>query len=138
MSRAEAVLARGRAMAEGLMVDSCTITRVRKDAHGEPVETTVNGVVTVERDEVYTGKAKRQTYEGYEQNPTVGGQTLTIQRYSAHFPVGSFKPQIGDDIEWTACPMDADRVGTHDRITALFNKSLTTAMRVFVDEEVAP
>lgn len=139
---------RARRRAEQLMIDTCRVTRIRRDVNGDPVTTTVAGVVTVQREQVYpdstlpgghplrSGRAKRQTFEGYEQSPSVAGQSFTIQRYAAHFPVGAFKPQVGDDIEWITCPLDADRVGTHDRITALFNKTAATAMRVFVDEEV--
>lgn len=123
-------LTQGRRRAERCMVDTCVVTRVT----GETTDD--DGAVVVTREQVYEGKAKRQTYEGYEQTPNSGGHTFTVQRYSTHFPVGSFKPQVGDLIEWVACPMDPDREGTQDRITALFNKSLATAQRVFVDELV--
>lgn len=115
----------GRALAESLMIDTCTVSR----ASGEPNE--VTGITpTVE---VYSGPAKSQTYEAYEQTPESGGHSYTVQRYAAHFPVGSFTPQVGDVIEWTSCPLDPSRVGTRERITAPFSKTLATAQRVFVD-----
>lgn len=83
------------------------------------------------------GPAKRQTYEAYEQNPQAGAHVYTVQRYSAHFPVGAFVPEPGDIITWASSKNDPDLPGTVDRITGLFNKSHASSMRVFVDEVVA-
>lgn len=145
-------LKHARRRAERLMVDACTVTRTRKDSHGEPIATTVAGVVIVERDQVYPdptwpddhpwkhGPAKRQAARSQEQNPEAGGVTFTTQRYEDHFPVGAFSPAVGDLIEWKSCPNNPDRVGTVDRITAQFEKTSATAMRLPVEtgvEEVA-
>lgn len=126
-------LSRGRCMAESLMVDTCVVTRLT----GETVTDPVTGVDTEVTIEVYSGKAKSQTYEGYEQITQTGGHTYTVQRYSVHFPVGSFVPQVGDVITWTACQHDPSLVGTSERIAGLFSKSYATAQRVFVDRGVA-
>lgn len=83
------------------------------------------------------GPAKRQTYEAYEQSPQAGAHVYTVQRYSAHFPVGSFIPAPGDIITWLTARNDPDLPGTVDRVTGLFNKTAASSMRVFVDELVA-
>lgn len=83
------------------------------------------------------GPAKRQTYEAYEGNPQAGGHIYTVQRYSAHFPIGAFIPEPGDIVTWLTSKYDPDLPGTVDRITGLFNKEAASSMRVFVDEQVA-
>lgn len=129
MSFADAVvgaLYEGRRMAESLMLDSCTVTRADPDGDpdpwgGEP------------RTTVYTGRAKSQTFQAYEQTPQSGEAQITVQRYYVHFPVGAFVPQVDDVIEWTSCPLDPSRVGTKERVTAPFSKTLATATRVSTD-----
>jgi hypothetical protein len=133
---------RGRRAAEKLMVDQCKVTRIRRGDDGQPITTIDDdGVVTEVRDTIYgpgvephRGKAKRQANEAQEQNPEAGGSTFTIQRYRVDFPAESFRPEVGDDVEWTSCPLDAGRVGSHDRITGLFGKTFATALRVSVEE----
>ena len=125
----DAALLELRAHADSLMPDTCTVSRAsgeRDPRTGEPVRT-----------EVYSGRAKRQSYESYEQSPEAGNHLFAVQRYSAHFPVGSFEPAPDDLIVWTASVHDPDLPGTRDRITGLFNKSFATAQRVFVEEVVA-
>lgn len=119
----------GRALAESLMLDTCKVTR----ATGTVDELT--GIPT--RTQVYSGKAKRQSYEANEVAISGGGHTYVQQRYKGHFPIGAFLPKVGDVVEWTASTMDPHLAGTKDRIAALFNKSLATSMRVQLDEGVA-
>lgn len=121
------VLQVGRGLAESLMVDACTVTREDPDGTEDPV------TGDRPRVEVYAGKAKSQTYEAYEQTPESGEHRFTVQRYAVHFPMVSFTPRVGDVVEWTACPWDPSRVGTLERVTAPFSKSMATAQRVFVD-----
>ncbi|GMA26196.1 hypothetical protein GCM10025864_39550 [Luteimicrobium album] len=124
-------LTRHRANAEALMIDTCTVRRIvgstEDPTTGAPVDT---------YEDVYQGKAKRQSEAQYEVTPDIGEAVFTVQRYLAHFPVGAFLPNVGDVIEWTACPEDPLRAGTKDRIVGRFNKSLATAMRVYVEQVV--
>lgn len=120
-----AALASGRAAAERLMTDTCTVGRpgdVTDDVTGE-AQTVV----------VYEGRCKVQTYEGYEQNPTAGGAVLTVQRYRVDLPV-SFRPEAGDVVTIVASQTDPRLVGKTYRVTAPFNKTYATASRCFVDE----
>lgn len=126
MTAASAVRS-GREAARRQMIDRCEVSREDPDSPVDEVTGTRARVV------VYTGAAKSQTYEAYEQTPESAGQYPTIQRYAAHFPIGAFEPRVGDVIEWTHCPLDPTRVGVRERITAPFNKTLATAQRVFVD-----
>lgn len=128
-----------RRRAEALMLDRCKVTRADESRPKDEL-TGDYPVIQVYPDpgwppthRFHTGPAKSQTYEAYEQTPEAGGHNYTVQRYAAHFPVGAFEPRVGDVIEWTACPLDPDRVGVRERITAPFSKTLATAQRVFVD-----
>lgn len=130
MSAATAIAA-GRRAAERLMVDACIVRR--------PGETTTDpdtGEPTTPMSEVYSGQAKVQTYEAQEANPEVGEAVKTVQRYTVHVPVGSFAPEVGDVVEITAAAMDAQLVGRRYRVAALLHKSLATAYRLGVEEEV--
>lgn len=127
----EAALPGMRSQAESLMVDSCTVER--EDPSGTPDPMTGEPPWV----QVYSGKGKRQSYSSYEQAPEAGGKQFVVQRYSAHFPIGAFKPQVGDMIEWVSCPFNPDMEGSRDRIPAKFNISMSTAMRIGVEEVVA-
>lgn len=117
----------GRAAAERLMKDACAIER--------PGEITDDVTGEAELTEVYAGRCKVQTYEGYEQTPTAGGATITVQRYRVDLPV-SVLVRPGDLVTITAASADSHLVGKRYRVTAPFNKSYATASRCFVDEVV--
>ena len=124
---APTALRSGRAAAERLMTDTCTLERpgaLVDDVTGE-----------AELEPVFAGRCKVQTYEGYEQNPTAGGSVLTVQRYRVDLPA-SVQPRPGDLVTVTASLTDPHLVGKRYRVTAPFNKSYATASRCFVDEVV--
>lgn len=126
---ARTTVLRGRRMAESLMLDTCTIVRL-----GTPV-TDADGDVTMPAPtQVYSGKAKVQTYEAQESNPEAGGATLTVQRYALHIPVGSYVPEIGHLATIAASALDPNMVGRKYRVVALLHKSLATAYRLGVEE----
>lgn len=118
-----------RAHAESAMRDTCTVTR--------PGAATDEVWGNAPAPTVYTGRCKVQTYEGHEQNPEAGGHRYTVQRYSVHFPVGSFLPRPGDVVTITESEKDPHLVGKKYDVTGPFNKSLATANRCFVDEVTA-
>ena len=120
-------LARGRRLAESLMLDTCKVERPDTSKPRDPI-TNEHPLKTV-----YTGKAKSQTYEAHEVADLAGGHQRIVQRYAAHFPVSAFDPQVGDIITWTASAANPNLVGKVERIAAPFEKSLQTATRVFVD-----
>lgn len=128
-ARATTALLRGRRKAEALMQDKCLIRRVI----GETTDRETGKVVPL-LDDVYTGKCKMQSYEGYEQEKNTAGTAVTVQRMSCHLPVGAYRVNVGDIVEITASRLDPMLTGRKFRITqeAPF-KTYATAYRVFVD-----
>lgn len=138
-------LARGRVMAESLMVDVCEVHRPGSEGDRDPL----TGEVTMTL--VYVGRAKSQTYEGYERSPEAGGHVYTVQRYRADFPVEAawvdpededtpqvpYVAQVGDVITWTGSAHSSALVGVRDQVAGPFVKSMSTAQRVFVDRIVS-
>jgi len=96
--------------------------------------TSATGVVTPTKSTLYTGKAYRQSYNSQSSTRESAGHTFTVQGVVASFPVGAFKPQVGDVVEWVTVPQDPDLEGTKDRIVTAFHKSRATAMRLPVEE----
>ena len=118
---ASSALARGRRMAESLMVDACTINRITGTTTDE------NGYETPTYADPppYAGRCKIQTYEPHEQTPEVGGSSPTVQRYSLHVPIGAGPFEVGD----------VATVGARVfRIGGLHGKTFQTAQRLLVDE----
>ncbi|GAB3166621.1 DUF6093 family protein [Myceligenerans halotolerans] len=121
----------GRRAAEKLMVDTCTVHRI-----GDPVTDPDTGEVTPSKTLLYTGRCKVQTYEAQEFNPEVAEAIRAVQRYTVHVPVASFAPEVGDVVEITAATLDAQLTGRRYRVAALLHKSMATAYRLGVEEEV--
>ena len=120
------VLARGRRAAEALMVDTVEITRPTgavDPVTGKPVTATV-----------YAGRAKVQTYEGYEQDREVGGGSVTTQRYRVDLPVGAYAAVVGDVVTVTAATFDPNLAGRRYVLRGPFFKTAATAYRMFVDD----
>ena len=121
-----AALTRGRALAERLMVDSCSISRP-----GATVDE-LTGVPTWTP--VYAGKCQLSTYEPQESNREVSSALVTTQRYVLKLPVESYAPQIGDVATITAATYDANLVTRKFRVVALLHKTAATAYRLGVEE----
>lgn len=119
-----------RGFAEGRMEDTWNVYRLDKD----DVDPLTGEAVRVL---VYSGPARLQSFEGYEQTPEVIGHQATVQRMSLHLPVGDYRPQVGH-VAVCVSSIDPRLVGTGYRMTqdAPF-KSVATAYRVFVDFEAA-
>lgn len=126
---AEYAIARGREVAESLMLDTCTIVRL-----GELVTDPDTGVTTPSETTLYTGKAKVQGLDPQEMNPEAGGATLTVQRYRVDVPVGSYRPAVGDVVEIGTARLDPNLIGRRYRVVALLHKSYATAYRMAVEE----
>jgi hypothetical protein len=98
------------------------------------VTTAADGTVTHTWATVYSGPAKRQTYEALESSPKAGGATITVQRYAAHFPVGEFVARVDDRVTWLTSQLDPGLPGRVDRVAAILHKTSATAYRVGVEE----
>ena len=127
--RVAAALRRGRRMAERLMVDRVEVFRVTA-VGPDPL----TGQDVKERQLVYAGTAKIQTYEAHESAAEMSGHSATIQRYSLHLPVGSYYPNVGDHVVVTATKFDPHLNGNEYRITAPYFKSMATAYRMHIEE----
>lgn len=123
---------RGRRAAERLMTDQCVVRRPTGETATDPDTFEVHPVYEV----VYESRVKVQSYEGYERAAESAGASVTVQRSSVHFPVGAFRTRPGDVVTITAAT-DAFLVGRSFRVVQEAPyKSLATAYRVFVDENV--
>ncbi|WP_344251638.1 DUF6093 family protein [Brevibacterium sanguinis] len=119
----------GRALAERMMVDHVIIRRIA----GQETDR-VTAKVTPVTQVVYDGKAKLQSYEGYEQSRDTAGVQYTVQRLSIQLPVGAYRINVGDVAEIITSTVDPLLVGRQLRLVseAPF-KTFGTAYRVFVD-----
>lgn len=114
------------------MLDSCTVMRLTGS-----ITNLETGAETPTYDTLYTGRAKVQTFEAFEQTPEAGGHQFTVQRYAVHVPVGSWAPAIGDLVTITSAALDPNLEDREFRVVALLHKTAATAYRLGVTDEVA-
>lgn len=122
------VLNSGRRAAERLMTDLIEISRVT----GSTVDP-LTGTDAPELEQVYLGKAKLQSFEGYEASREVVLHSAVTQRMSIHLPVDSYRSSVGDVVRIVRSA-DPLLEGREYRVTqeAPF-KTHATAYRIFVD-----
>jgi hypothetical protein len=130
MVTASEALARGRALAETLMVDTCTVTR-ESAAFTNPD----TGQQTISTATVYTGRCKVQhRTSGGARDEDVAEANLLMLRLSVHLPVSATGVRTGDIITVTASVGDAELVGRRFIVRELAHKSMATARRFGVEE----
>lgn len=122
-------LPRLRAQAESMMVDTCTVRRVTGELTDD------DGNVTPAYVAVYSGKCRVPPPTVQASTPEVGGASMTVRRQEIHFPVGAFRPTVGQVIDITGCPTDPFMVGRTFRVTDPGTGANATAYRVAVEEE---
>lgn len=123
-------LARGRAAAEALMVDTVTITRTTGSTTDPDT-----GVVTPTTATVYSGRAKIQQSE----SPTgefknLGEASVLVVRLELHLPVSAAGVLVDDVVAVTASVLDPDLVGKRLVIRSVAHKTFLTARRCDVTE----
>jgi hypothetical protein len=123
----EAALARGRAAAEALQVDTCVIKR-------KTGETTSGGVITPTLTTLYTGKCRVQIKSEAGAGQNVGEAYLVVERHEIQLPITVTGLQEGDSITITASTLDPDLVGRVYVIRDVLRKSHLTSRRVTVTE----
>ncbi|MGN6245116.1 MAG: DUF6093 family protein [Motilibacteraceae bacterium] len=131
----ESATLQGRAAAEALMLDTCTITRAGtgkgpwNDGTGQydhPARVTV-----------YQGKCKVQTRDVQVNNPDVAGREAFVVDWTVHLPVvGSEGVQQGDTVTITAAALDSALVGRTFTIDGPHLGTAKTARRLPVKAEV--
>ena len=131
MSVVEAVN-RGRARAESLMLDTCTVHRP-----GEPI-TDSDGNVTPSLTLLYTGPCKIQQTLAQSSNPVAGGHRFTVQDVRWDTPVmTSVQFEVDDVVTITDAVLDPQLTGRVYRVTEPFHKTGATAQRTRVEEVTA-
>lgn len=129
MSVASAV-ARGRAAAEKLMVDTVTVDRwdgtyTFDDTTGEQVKN--YGAP------IYSGKGRVQQQRSVSDEDQGGGRLVTILVRELQLPVTVTGLQVDDRVTIDTS-QDPDLVGREFRVASLFGKTHATARRVSIEE----
>lgn len=127
MSAVEAVLA-GRAAAESLMLDTCTVHRP-----GVPV-TDADGNVSPSMVLLYTGPCKIQQTLAQSSNPVAGGHRFTVQDTRWDTPVAAGVFEVNDVVTVVGAVLDPQLVGKVYRVSEEFHKTSATAQRTRVEE----
>lgn len=124
-------LARGRAAAESLMVDTCTITRTTGEATDEDT-----GVVTPTTADVYAGKCRvQQSQLGADSTPADPGEAyVRLVAFELQIPMSVEGLRVGDVATITASALDPDLVGRAFNVLGLAHKTHATARRLQVQE----
>lgn len=129
MSAASA-LARARAAAQALMVDTCTIQH-QTGTTTDPL----TGVVTPTWTTVYTGRCRVQQTLAQGSRVEAGEIEPVVLRLEVQLPVvGSEGVERGDLVTVTASVHDVDLVGRAFRVRDLHHKTHATSRRVQCEE----
>lgn len=122
-------IARGRAAAEALMVDACTIQRKT----GETTDTDT-GDVTPTYDMVYSGKCRFQQRDTGAREENVAEQSIRLLRIELQLPMTVTGLQVADVVTATASVRDPDLPGRQFLVRELFHKTDATARRIRLEE----
>lgn len=131
---AATVLARGRAKAESLMVDACTVKH--PTALVTDQET---GAVTPTYTTVYTGKCKVQvpSTETTPHTTDVGEASVLVGHLELHLPMSVTTVSPNDLVTVTTSTQDPDLVGRTFRLRGPSHKTYLTARRIPMIEVTA-
>lgn len=134
-----AALAEGRAIAESLMTDTCTITRAGTGGAGA-FDTVTGLYATPSRTTIYTGKCRVQVKAvvATSANPDAGERLATNQEHELQLPIeGTDTITVGDVAHLDTAVSDSSLVGRVFTVTARHEKSQATARRLRVTEGTA-
>jgi hypothetical protein len=129
---AASALARGRAAAEALMVDTCTIERPTARTPDRK-----NGVVTTTYTTVYTGQCKLNYVGDVTPGPQqreVAEAHLAVLTPTLHLPMSATGLAEGDRVTITASQHDPELVGKVLRLQGPHHGSFQTARRLMCTE----
>lgn len=136
---AESVTLRGRAAAERLMLDTCTI-----DRPGAVVTDPGTGEVTGTSTRIYptpaqiaagnAGKCRVQSRDTMSANPEAGEATFTVVSRQVHIPANAADVRDGDVVTITAARLNAFTVGKQYRVSGFTPDTFDTAARLPVKE----
>jgi hypothetical protein len=116
---AQTAVLRGRAAAEALMVDACTVT-----TDGAVTTDDLTGATSTALTTVYSGKCKIQQSTALGRRVDAGETDTMLLRLEVHLPVvGSEQVVRGALVTITAATLDAALVGRRFRIRDDFHKT---------------
>lgn len=129
---AASLLARGRAAAARLMVDTCTV----KYQSGTSFNNT-SGVDEPTYTTRFTSACKVQERGVQSTEREAGGREATLVRTTIHLPISAGAVEVDDLVTITASVHDSQLVGRVFRVLAPVGKSFATARRIEVEEIAA-
>jgi hypothetical protein len=127
-----AVLERGRAMAEALMVDECVIRRRAGEATDDE-----SGVVRPTYATVYAGPCRVQQPTATAQEQESGQAALLLVRFELQIPMSVVGVAADDEVRMTASVHDPDLVGRLFTVRGLAHKTHATSRRMQVEERTS-
>ena len=124
------LVAAGRARAESIMLDACTITR-ETTAYTDPQ----TGQQSKNTTTIYTGRCRIQMQVPGSASPAQPGEAyLLMLQLTVQLPIAVTGVQPGDIVTVTACPMDPELVNRKFRVQGLGHASHKTSRRLSVQE----
>jgi len=119
----------GRAAAEALQVDACTVQR-QTGTSTDPN----TGVVTPTYSTVYTGQCRVQSRALVGQTPDAGEHRWAAGVFEVQLPMSSAACAVDDLVTVIASVLDPELVGVVLRVKSLFHKSHATSRRLMCEE----
>lgn len=126
MTAANATLA-GRAAAEALMVDACTVTAQPAAQVYDPATDTYTTPAGTLR---YTGPCKVKPRDNDDQVVDAGGQTVSLWPYVISVPMTVTDVDLNDVVTVTASLLEPAFVGRSFRVRQVLQGSFLTARRL--------
>lgn len=128
-----ALLVRGRAAAESLMLDEGRARRPTGRAYDLAQQTEVETY-----DDLFTSRCKLQSRVLVARESEAGGRTVTSVRVELHLPIDTDPLTVGDVWEMTAVnSLSSGVVGHRFRIQGPHEKTLPTARRYDVEAVIS-
>lgn len=127
------ILSAGRALAESLMTDTCTV----RHGTGQSSFNESTGQSTLGSAVVYAGKCRVQVPKVQPNEPTVGERTATVQSLELQLPVSAAGVSVGDRVTLDSSASDPALAGARYVVRGLHRKTHATAQRLSVEETTA-
>lgn len=130
-----AAVLQGRAAAQALQTDMCTVTRA---GAGEPVYNPATDTYTYPTGStVYTGKCRVKPADTIDQDVAEGETVVGSRRYIVSLPAVTDGVQRNDIVAVTASVLDPLLVGSQFRVLGALKGSQLTARRLACEEVTA-
>lgn len=127
------IVAAGRALAESLMTDTCTV----RHGTGQASFNESTGKSTLGSTVVYAGRCRVQVPKAQPNEPTVGERTATVQHLELQLPVAATGVSVGDRVTIDSSASDPALASARYVVRGLHRKSQATAQRLAVEETTA-